>query len=222
MTASRYDDHAAWYVAYTDSWTSSSAATVPRDLRGQHIVDLGCGWGQLSRELVRRGATVTAVDISHQLLQRAREIESVDPVGITYVHGDATDTRWWDRIPSDGVVCNMALMDMADLDAAMRTIAVVLRPGGWFDLSILHPCFPGDPDVGSLSSWPPDHGYATEGWWTTGSDGVRGHVGAHHRMLSTYLNAVLQAGLEFTAFTEPPADVPRTLIIQGRRPLPTR
>jgi len=37
-------------------------------------------------------------------------------------------------------------------------------------------------------------------------------------MLSTFLNAVLHAGLEFESFIEPPADLPRVLNIQGRRP----
>ena len=74
----------------------------------------------------------------------------------------------------------------------------------------------GDAGVDALPSWPPARGYAAEGWWTTGSAGVRGHVGAHHRTLSTYLNAVLRAGLDFDSFTEPAADLPRTLIIQGR------
>jgi hypothetical protein len=42
-------------------------------------------------------------------------------------------------------------------------------------------------------------------------------VGAHHRKLSTYLNAILGAGLEFTGFTEPDSELPRILIINGRR-----
>ena len=37
----------------------------------------------------------------------------------------------------------------------------------------------------------------------TDGDGVRGHVGTTHRMLSTYLNAVLRAGLVFEDFMEP-------------------
>jgi hypothetical protein len=74
-----------------------------------------------------------------------------------------------------------------------------------------------DTSVDALPSWPTDRGYAAEGWWTTGSVGMRGHVGAHH-LPSTYLNAVLHAGLEFESFIDPAADLPRVLIIQGRRP----
>src|SRR5829696_506540 len=125
-----------------------------------------CGWGQLSRELAGRGAAVTAVDLSGKLLERARDIERRHPVGIRYVHGDATCMDWWDGTAYDGVVCNMALMDIDDLEAALRTVASVWRPSGWFNLSLLHPCFPGDASVDALPSWPPDRGYAAEGWWT--------------------------------------------------------
>lgn len=223
VMASRYDDHAAWYVDYTSQWAlSASMASLPADLTGRQVLDLGCGWGQLSRELAGRGAAVTAVDLSDGLLARAREIERIHPAGIHYVYGDATRLDWWDGTEHDGVVYDMALMDIDDLDAAMATIAGVLRPSGWFNLSLLHPCFPGDASVGALPSWPPDRGYAAEGWWTTGSVGVRGHVGAHHRTLSTYLNAVLDAGLQFESFTEPAADLPRTLIIEGRPRRATR
>jgi SAM-dependent methyltransferase len=137
--------------------------------------------------------------------------------------GDVTTTDWWDGDPFDGAVCNMALMDVDDLDAAMATVARVVRPGGWFSFSLLHPCFPGlkDGATEQLPSWPPDHGYAAEGWWSTRGDGVRGRVGANHRMLSTYLNAALRAGFELVEFGEPAAPVPRFFIASCRRPLPS-
>lgn len=145
--------------------------------------------------------------------------ESTARGGIHYLLGDVTSTDWWDGESFDGVVCNMALMDIDDLDAALATVAAVLKPGGWFSFSILHPCFPGLRDGVSeqLSSWPPDRGYSAEGWWTTHGDGVRGRVGANHRMLSTYLNAVLRAGFDFDEFAEPTAAVPRYFIVRCRR-----
>jgi hypothetical protein len=113
----------------------------------------------------------------------------------------------------------MALMDIDDLDAALSTAAGVLSPGGWFSFSLLHPCFPGLRKGASeqLSSWPPDRGYACEGWWTTEGDGVRGRVGANHRMLSTYLNATRRAGFELEEFVEPIGQVPRFFIVRCRR-----
>lgn len=107
----------------------------------------------------------------------------------------------------------MALMDIDDLDGTLSTVAAVLAPGGWFSFSLFHPCYPGGPEGSwsGLPSWPPEHGYAREGWWTTQGEGVRGRAGSHHRMLSTYLNAVIGARLEFEQFAERGSSVPVTL-----------
>ncbi len=219
MQLSRYDEHARWFLGYTRDWTSTSSPLLPASLAGVRVLDLACGWGPLSRDLADRGAVVTGVELSEPLLKRATAIEATSPQGIRYLHGDVSNLDWWDQDPFDAVVCNMALMDVDDLDAALATIRAVLRPGGWFNISLLHPCYPGEPlpDGDSLPSWPPQSGYSTEGWWTTQSTGVRGHVGANHRTLSTYLNAMLAAGLKFTSFSEPDSRLPRILIIDGQR-----
>ena len=218
MQPSRYDNHADWFLEYTRGWQSTSASFLPTDLSNQQVLDLASGWGQLSRELAARGASVTAVELASPLVQRARSLENRSPLRIRYLHADAGTLDWWDGQPFDGVVCNMALMDIDNLDAALHTAYAVLRPAGWFNFSLLHPCFPGHPQTDALPSWPPEKGYAAEGWWTTNSTGVRGHVGAQHRMLSTYLNAALQAGFQFTAFAEADSDLPRILIAQCQKP----
>ncbi|ACQ81907.1 Methyltransferase type 11 [Beutenbergia cavernae DSM 12333] len=218
QTVSRYDPHADWYVEHTGAWDSAAADVLPSDLAGQRILDQACGWGQLSRILAERGARVSGVDLSENLVGHARELEAAAPLGIEYLVGDATTTSWWDGEPYDQVVCNMALMDIDDLPGALSAAAAVVAPGGLFTLTVFHPCFPGradDPDT--LPSWPPDRGYAAEGWWTTGRSGVRGHVGANHRMLSTYLNAVLAAGFELVAVGEEAGELPRIFWARGRR-----
>src|SRR5947209_6665818 len=43
------------------------------DIRpGSKVLELGCGTGALTAKLVRRGASVTAVDLSESMLRRAR------------------------------------------------------------------------------------------------------------------------------------------------------
>jgi len=99
-------------------------------------------------------------------------------------------------------------MDIDDLAGTLSTVTTVLRPGGWFVASIVHPCFLGSER--GRSSWPPGEGYEREGWWTSpehNPDGVRIRVGATHRKLSTVLNALLEAGLDAERFAEPPAAV---------------
>jgi magnesium-protoporphyrin O-methyltransferase len=46
---------------------------LPRDLRGRRVLDAGCGTGALAVEAARRGAAVTAVDLSPRLVELARE-----------------------------------------------------------------------------------------------------------------------------------------------------
>jgi hypothetical protein len=113
----------------------------------------------------------------------------------------------------------MALMDIDDLDTAMSVAAAVLRPGGWLSLSVFHPCYPGGPEgsFSGLPSWSPDLGYSHEGWWTTKGAGVRGRVGANHRMLSTYLNAIIRSGFSLEEFAEYGESVPVTLVVRARR-----
>ena len=161
---------------------------------------------------------MTAVDLSSKLMAHAEAVESKRPLGIRYVRGDVTTTDWWDGVPFDGVLCNLALMDIDDLDRALATVSAVLKSKGWFSASILHPCFPGASEGSSLPSWPPQRGYAWEGRWNTEGSGVRGHAGVNHRTLATYLNALVVNGFVLEQFAEAESsDVPRYLIVRCRR-----
>jgi len=142
MQTSRYDTHADWFVAYTQDWQSTSASFLPVDLTNQHVLDLASGWGQLSRELAARGASITAVELANPLVQRARALKLDTPLGIRYLQGDAGILDWWNGQAFDGVVCNMALMDIDDLDAALHTAYAVLRPAAGSTSRCCTPAFP--------------------------------------------------------------------------------
>ena len=46
---------------------------LPEDLTGRRVLDAGCGTGQMSQELARRGAQVVACDISPSLVEIAQK-----------------------------------------------------------------------------------------------------------------------------------------------------
>lgn len=65
---------------------------LPKSLHGQRVLDAGCGAGQMSVELARRGAEVVAVDISSSLLDVARQRTPDDLAQqIDYRTGDMLD-----------------------------------------------------------------------------------------------------------------------------------
>jgi ubiquinone/menaquinone biosynthesis C-methylase UbiE len=206
MTTARYDDVADFYEAsFTDDPDPVMDALL--DLLGspadRSVLDVACGHGRVSRELARRGGTVTGVDLSRALLSKAEATEDTEPLGIRYVHADAATADWLGDERFDAVTCNFGLSDIDDLDGVLATVALATRPGGAFVLSVLHPCFPGWGPVSG--AWPSEGRYYDEGRWT--ADGaaspLRRQVGANHRMLSTYVAALGRHGLRVEAMREP-------------------
>ena len=154
MTMTRAEAAACW-EANAETWTRHARAglDVYRDrvntpaflamlppIAGLHGLDVGCGEGGNTRELARRGARMTALDMSPTFLRHAREAEAADPLGIEYVHADAACVPFADEA-FDFATAFMSLMDMPDQAAALAEAFRVLRPGGFLQFSILHPCF---------------------------------------------------------------------------------
>ncbi len=97
---------------------------LPADLRGQRLLDAGCGTGALAVEAARRGAQVVAIDLSPNLVQLARERieaggESFSAGPIEFRSGDMLD-------PALGEFDHVVAMDSVihyDAADAARVIA---------------------------------------------------------------------------------------------------
>ena len=111
------------------------------ELAGKDIIDLGCGEGRNTREFARRGARLTGIDVSRKMIEAATAAESQEPLGIRYQVASFTDLSAFPAGSFDLAVSTMALMDGPDFEGAARAVHGVLRPGGGFYFSVLHPCF---------------------------------------------------------------------------------
>lgn len=98
------------------------------ELRGQHVLDYGCGHGMAAVVLARRGARVTAFDLSPAYLDEARSRARANGVGVTFVQADGSRLPFADG-SFDGVWGN-AVLHHLDVGVAARELARVLRPGG--------------------------------------------------------------------------------------------
>lgn len=110
------------------------------DVRGLSGLDIGCGEGTNTREVAKRGATMTAIDISETFIAYADETERQSPLGITYRVADAVDLPFPDG-HFDFATAFMSLMDVPETARALTEVFRVLKPGGFFQFSITHPCF---------------------------------------------------------------------------------
>jgi trans-aconitate methyltransferase len=91
---------------------------------GERILDVGCGEGTLTGQIVARGATVVGVDSSPDMADAAR----VRGLNVRVENAEALtfDAEF------DAVFSNAALHWIRDQDAALSGIARALRPGGRF------------------------------------------------------------------------------------------
>ena len=61
-------------------------------LTGKHVLDLGCGEGYVARLVAQAGAqSVFGIDISSEMVERARRAASGAPCPMTFVSGNATN-----------------------------------------------------------------------------------------------------------------------------------
>jgi ubiquinone/menaquinone biosynthesis C-methylase UbiE len=212
MAAQTYDDIADWYASWVGEAREDalfvSITELMGDVSGLRICDLACGEGRSARHLARSGAAVVGIDVSARLLEIAKAREGTAIV--SYVLDDARYLASVADESFDGVLGHLALMDIADLQATVLAVARVLRPGGWFVFSILHPCFNtpcSDEEMDANERlWRRVTGYWEEGYWLSATrPGPPGRVGSFHRTLSTYFKALVDAGFVVERVDEPRA-----------------
>lgn len=108
------------------------------------VLEIGCGNGVFARRLAQLGVHVIATDFSEKFIELAKERTKEHADRIEYQVIDATDEAQLLTLGErrfDAVVCNMAMMDMADIDPLMRSINKLVKSGGRFVFTIMHPCF---------------------------------------------------------------------------------
>jgi SAM-dependent methyltransferase len=102
---------------------------------GERVLDLGCGIGQVSRDLAAQGADAVGIDLSRPMLAKARELAQGD---VDFVEGDA-QVHPFPAGSFDVVVSRFGCMFFADRVAAFTNVARATRPGGRLALLVWQP-----------------------------------------------------------------------------------
>lgn len=115
---------------------SSLGATLPHD---GVVVDIGCGLGRLTRPIARSARRVIALDVSSEMLVRARELNpQLD--NVDWLHGDGQTLQPIADASVDACVSHVVFRHMPDPAITLgyvREMGRVLRPAGFaaFELS---------------------------------------------------------------------------------------
>ena len=113
----------AMTVGLDRRWRRLAAEAVVRP--GDRVLDACCGTGDLALADERAGGQVTGLDFSERMIERAREKSQT----IEWVIGDATALPFKDG-SFDAVTVGFGIRNVPDLEAGLRELARVLRPGG--------------------------------------------------------------------------------------------
>lgn len=123
--------------AYNSHYDRPAVLAALGPVTGMHILDAACGPGFYTKELLDRGATVTAFDASRAMIDLARgsaagRAERIDRA----VLGEPLP---YPDDAFDAVVCALAIHYADDRAAAFTEFFRVLRPGGKAVISTQHP-----------------------------------------------------------------------------------
>lgn len=205
--------HALWADSI-ERWWASDDVTI--------VLDVCCGSGLMTAELIQRGYHVTGVDASTAMLARARHLLGPDIPLILAVLPDLPTTG-----PFDAAVSTLDGLNYLTLEQFRRTLealAGVLRPGGWlvFDvhaeptLAFLrdHPHITGEQDGArwALTTTIDDEARAcTSTLEFTASDPSQSFTETHTQYVHSrerIADALADAGFEIVSVTDEYSDVP--------------
>lgn len=107
-----------------ESWRAFNGSARPsRWVRTGRVLDVGCGSGYDTLELMQSGANVVGIDLSERALRQAAsaDVSSVRATPLAYPFADET---------FDVVVMSQVLEHLTDPLAALESTRRILRPGG--------------------------------------------------------------------------------------------
>lgn len=173
------------------------------DVEGQRVLEIGSGASQCARWLGTQGATCVAFDLSHRQLQHSRRIDDSSGIEVPVAQASVSALPFADETFDSAFSAFGAMSFVVGLQDVMLEVARVLRPGGRFVLSVVHPTrwmFPDDPTRHGLR--------VTRSYFDrtpyveSAADGQPSYVEPHHT-IGDWVDALRGAGMTLDSLIEP-------------------
>ena len=130
--------------------------TVERMVPAAHVLDVAIGTADLTIEMLKRSKAqqVTGIDLSEKMMELGKlKVERLTGSGerladkVNFVYGNAQQMPFEDET-FGGVTCAFGCRNFSDLDAGLREMYRVLKPGG--QVTILEFSYPSDACIRAL------------------------------------------------------------------------
>ncbi|QHW34036.1 class I SAM-dependent methyltransferase [Paenibacillus rhizovicinus] len=151
-----YDKLALDYELHVDTESGHNAyyerpamlKLMPEDMNGMAVLDAGCAAGWYTEQYIRRGAQVTAIDISPEMTAACKRRVGDQATVITC---DMSEPLPFGDDSFDRIASSLTLHYIENWTPVFREFSRVLKPGGKFVFSVHHPFM----DMGHLDK--PDY-----------------------------------------------------------------
>lgn len=171
-------------------------------IKGKKILELGCGGGQTSIALAKKGAICTGIDISYKQIEFARKNAKKEGVAVEFMELPFSKINRLRPKKFDVVISVMAIQYCTDINLLLKNVKDLLVKNGIFVFSIEHPFYllidPNDMkikesyfDVGlkiKKDKWP---------------DKSIHYFAYYERKISDIVNIIINSGLKLERIIEP-------------------
>ena len=107
------------------------------DIRFENCLEIGCGTGKNTKWLLTKGQKITAIDLSEEMLSKAREKISND--NVRFLKVDINEDWTFTNEKFDLVVCSLVLEHIENIDRIFKLISEYLIENGIVYIGELHP-----------------------------------------------------------------------------------
>lgn len=119
-----------WMNPYKFPWILQRIEREAALLRGKHLLEIGCGMGFDSLELLKRGVRVTATDLTPNAVRLAKRHFEIEKVRPESVHVENALALSFDDETFDAVWSNGVLHATGNTRLAVQEVRRVLKTGG--------------------------------------------------------------------------------------------
>ncbi|MGB8316590.1 MAG: class I SAM-dependent methyltransferase [Ignavibacteriaceae bacterium] len=102
-----------------------------------NCLEIGCGTGKNTEWLITKSRNITAIDLSEEMLARAKE--KIKTINVKFIQADITKDWNFTKDRYDLISFSLVLEHIENLERIFKEAAMVINPGGYIYIGELHP-----------------------------------------------------------------------------------